>query len=530
MAKYTWPTPDRHSSAITSVRMRNEAKARISGLDNYATADTRDAALAELLATTSEVFNVKAYGAKGDGSTDDAAAIQAALDAAEGSTSNRQGGTVYMPGVDTNYIIKTPLEIPVSVHLVGDGTRATRIKWGGSTSPAVAVVTSNLTGQYTGTGHVFSNSIRNLRIDCNGEGIGIKVCGWNEYCSMSDIEVIDFVTTGFYFSAVTPATDTNPTQNANFERLRAISSDAGSNYGFRLSAVNLCKFDQLTVDAPSGGSNGSTVGIRIDTNSHGNTFLVPNLEECDLAFDIGDTSACEMNTIINPNWSNNTYTASGQTIGSITDETIGILVRTGTSTYVIISARDGGGSNRDHAVYDVDRDRSWVGASRLPILVAGNSGQHFDSDNYVGAQGAISASTDALAAKALSSVAVTTSSGSVVIGALTGGIAGQRVEIVKVTSANQMTIEHNEGTGNQDILCPDSADIVFDKYGGVVLECNGTNWFVVGGDTVATQTYTRDATAVPDRTLLASASATTINNNNVLAALILDLQARNVIL
>ena len=37
--------------------------------------------------------------------------------------------------------------------------------------------------------------------------------------------------------------------------------------------------------------------------------------------------------------------------------------------------------------------------------------------------------------------------------------------------------------------------------------------------------YTRNATVVEDRTLLASASATTINNNNVLAALIADIQA-----
>lgn len=41
--------------------------------------------------------------------------------------------------------------------------------------------------------------------------------------------------------------------------------------------------------------------------------------------------------------------------------------------------------------------------------------------------------------------------------------------------------------------------------------------------------YTRNATVVEDRTLLASASATTLNNNNVLAALIADLQARGLI-
>lgn len=41
--------------------------------------------------------------------------------------------------------------------------------------------------------------------------------------------------------------------------------------------------------------------------------------------------------------------------------------------------------------------------------------------------------------------------------------------------------------------------------------------------------YTRNATIVEDRTLLASASATILNNNNVLAALIADLQSRGFI-
>ena len=41
--------------------------------------------------------------------------------------------------------------------------------------------------------------------------------------------------------------------------------------------------------------------------------------------------------------------------------------------------------------------------------------------------------------------------------------------------------------------------------------------------------YLRDTPLVEDRTLLASASATTLNNNNVLAALIADLQAAGTI-
>ena len=50
-----------------------------------------------------------------------------------------------------------------------------------------------------------------------------------------------------------------------------------------------------------------------------------------------------------------------------------------------------------------------------------------------------------------------------------------------------------------------------------------------GMTSVLSAAYARNATVVEDRTLLASASATVTNNNNVLAALIADLQAKGVI-
>ena len=62
------------------------------------------------------------------------------------------------------------------------------------------------------------------------------------------------------------------------------------------------------------------------------------------------------------------------------------------------------------------------------------------------------------------------------------------------------------------------------------LDHDGTN---VGlyGTTPAAQSaaYTRDATIVEDRVLLQSSAATAINNNNVIAALIADLQSRGFI-
>ena len=59
-------------------------------------------------------INVKAYGAKGDGKTDDSSSIQAAIDYA----SSIGGGTVFIP-VGT-YIINTPLVCRSYVNIIGD--------------------------------------------------------------------------------------------------------------------------------------------------------------------------------------------------------------------------------------------------------------------------------------------------------------------------------------------------------------------------------------------------------------------------
>jgi len=63
-------------------------------------------------AATEGVFNVKSYGATGDGATDDTGAIQAALDAA-----GKTGGTVYLP--PARHLVMGSLRIPVGVTLVG---------------------------------------------------------------------------------------------------------------------------------------------------------------------------------------------------------------------------------------------------------------------------------------------------------------------------------------------------------------------------------------------------------------------------
>ena len=81
-----------------------------------------------LLQTSLGVFNVKDYGAVGDGVTDDSAAIQAAIDAAE-----VDGGSVYFPAGDYNVTATLTLQAD-GVRLVGAGSQATTLHWAGGAS------------------------------------------------------------------------------------------------------------------------------------------------------------------------------------------------------------------------------------------------------------------------------------------------------------------------------------------------------------------------------------------------------------
>ena len=90
MSRYpSWPTTNQGN--IVGTRLANELYHRfIGGLNALSLTDQKDAALAELLATTPEVFNVKSFGAKGDGDgtgggTDDIVAIRDTI-AAAGTT------------------------------------------------------------------------------------------------------------------------------------------------------------------------------------------------------------------------------------------------------------------------------------------------------------------------------------------------------------------------------------------------------------------------------------------------------------
>lgn len=104
-------------------------------------------------------------------------------------------------------------------------------------------------------------------------------------------------------------------------------------------------------------------------------------------------------------------------------------------------------------------------------------------------------------------------------------------DAVMVSSGTNSRLSLNSSTASLFIIRPDTtnADLRISPNGTGQLQLGGATSDLIGlyGVTGVAQAaaYTRTATIVEDRTLLASASATTINNNNVLAALIADLQA-----
>jgi hypothetical protein len=87
-------------------------------------------------------FNVKAYGAKGDANNDDAAAIQAAINAACAvSSNNASAATVYFPA--GTYRHTTPLQLACSnITLAGAGRTSTTLTPAFSWGPAIMVVGS----------------------------------------------------------------------------------------------------------------------------------------------------------------------------------------------------------------------------------------------------------------------------------------------------------------------------------------------------------------------------------------------------
>ncbi|KKM86416.1 hypothetical protein LCGC14_1279180, partial [marine sediment metagenome] len=108
-------------------------------------------------------YNVKAYGAVGNGSTDDATAIQAAIDACQTQvTSLSEAGTIFFP--PGRYVVDSTITWK-SCHLVGSmPNNSVRIFWGGSAGGTMFTKDAALPG---GTSFGLMEGL-NLRGDLGG--------------------------------------------------------------------------------------------------------------------------------------------------------------------------------------------------------------------------------------------------------------------------------------------------------------------------------------------------------------------------
>ena len=71
-------------------------------------------------------------------------------------------------------------------------------------------------------------------------------------------------------------------------------------------------------------------------------------------------------------------------------------------------------------------------------------------------------------------------SAAVVIGGFTGGVNGQVLHLAIIAAAENVTLEHLEGVGDQDVVLHKGVDeTLASEYGGWVLACDGSYWYDV---------------------------------------------------
>jgi len=148
----------------------------------------------------------------------------------------------------------------------------------------------------------------------------------------------------------------------------------------------------------------------------------------------------------------------------------GLFTTDGSGTDVVVKVVGSGGAGDVVWFDDVVCTQGTASTGFFPAA-------HVDSILY------LNADSDAVPVTAYGgpiTVMADTSAGSVVIGGLAGGVDGQVVKIVKTSTNNTLTIEHNESTGTQKIYCHDEGDVALTGFGGMVLVMIAGVWYEVG--------------------------------------------------
>ncbi len=153
--------------------------------------------LKKTLGVQGGVYDALDYGAKGDGVTDDTAAINSAITAARAGVG---GGRVTFP--HGTYIVSSQIKVPSYVSLEGNGSpEACVIKASGSFPINTALV--QLGDPAILAGFNFGMYFKNLTVDCNNiaGSIGIQSTQMNETCSIFNVVINHYMATGISISS-----------------------------------------------------------------------------------------------------------------------------------------------------------------------------------------------------------------------------------------------------------------------------------------------------------------------------------------
>lgn len=239
----------RDTTAVTGGGLRLSQSGTTTTLTNYTAADASIATVATfgtsgitspITDKGGQLYNVKAYGAVCDGSTDDTAAFTAAISAA-GSAG---GGIVYAPACASAYKITTIANGSNGVSIRGAGSNATSI-----TSASAASTIIALNGTYQTLGGV--------KITCTGAtATAMQLSGSNN--TIDDVAAFGF-TTGISTGSGSPQTVRNV----------VLSTSVPSALGVTVVGTTNSLFSNINIGITASGTY--TEAFRIRTNAFRNT-------------------------------------------------------------------------------------------------------------------------------------------------------------------------------------------------------------------------------------------------------------------
>jgi hypothetical protein len=128
---------------------------------------------------------------------------------------------------------------------------------------------------------------------------------------------------------------------------------------------------------------------------------------------------------------------------------------------------------------DIDDAASVGGGTITKIRTNTNAyGEYIASTGRLTLTGAVTVNSDSVAN--INVINCVTTGGDVTINGFANGVPGQYIFLPKITSANQVIINHNNGSGTQKIFTPLATTVTMlaGDYGLAVLYCNGTNWYL----------------------------------------------------